>query len=123
LLKGEPIVVYGDGQQARGNTYVADCVEATLAAADGPPGEVYNVGGGEVANVWDIVKKLEAISGRKFNVRREAARPGDQRITSADTRKLLHHFGWSPRTSLDEGLAKQWAWQSAAAAQLPLTPK
>src|SRR5207244_12312075 len=39
LLRREPVVVYGDGQQARGNTYVADCVEATAAAAEAPAGE------------------------------------------------------------------------------------
>lgn len=121
LLNDEPVVVYGDGQQARGNTYVADCVEATLAATDGPPGEVYNVGGGEAASVWDILGKLEAISGRRFSVRHEPARPGDQRFTSADTRKLLHHFGWSPRTSLDDGLARQWAWQQSAGANISST--
>ena len=112
LLENKPIVVYGDGQQARGNTYVADCVAATLAAAAAPPGEVYNVGGGEVASVWEIIHHLEAIAGRKFvDVRREPARAGDQRFTSADTRKLLQHCGWRARTSLAEGLVRQWEWQ------------
>src|SRR6202011_1373615 len=45
LLQDEPIVVYGDGQQVRGNTYVSDCVAATMAAVQSVPGEVYNVGG------------------------------------------------------------------------------
>lgn len=111
LLNDREVVVYGDGQQARGNTYVADCVAATLAAADAPAGEVYNVGGGETASVWEILQKLEKIGGKKFSVRREPARAGDQRFTAADTRKLQRHLGWTPRTSLDEGLARQWEWQ------------
>jgi nucleoside-diphosphate-sugar epimerase len=114
LLQEEPVVVYGDGQQARGNTFVADCVQATLEATEAAPGEVFNVGGGETANVWEILEKLEAISGRTFVKRREPARAGDQRFTAADTRKLLHHFGWSPRTSLREGLTQQWEWQRQA---------
>src|SRR5262249_24928678 len=60
LFERQPIVVYGDGQQVRGNTYVSDCVAATLAAVEARPGELYNVGGGETATVWEIIRKLEA---------------------------------------------------------------
>jgi nucleoside-diphosphate-sugar epimerase len=111
LLHNEPVTVYGDGQQVRGNTYVADCVEATVAAAQALPGETYNVGGGESATVWEILHKLEAIIGCKAVVRREPARAGDQRSTFADTTKLHRHLGWRPCISLDEGLARQVAWQ------------
>ena len=76
-----------------------------------PLGEVYNVGGGETANVWEILGKLERIVGRRAVVRREPARPGDQRVTAADTTKLLRHLGWQPRVGLDEGLARQVEWQ------------
>jgi nucleoside-diphosphate-sugar epimerase len=111
LLKGEPVTVYGDGQQVRGNTFVGDCVAATAAALEAPVGEVYNVGGGEAATVWDVLRLLEATSGRKALVRQEGARPGDQRYTCADTSKLRRHLGWEPRTRLAEGLARQWEWQ------------
>ncbi len=111
LLRGEPVTVYGDGLQSRGNTYIEDCVAATAAVLGAPLGEVYNVGGGETANVWEILGKLERIIGRRAAVRREAARPGDQRFTGADTSKLSRHLGWQPRVGLDEGLARQVAWQ------------
>lgn len=110
LLEGHPIEVYGDGQQVRGNTYVDDCVEATLAAVTARPGEIYNIGGGEAASVWDILRKIEAIAGRRFEVRTRPERPGDQRHTFADTTRLRAHLGWAPRVSLDEGLARQWEW-------------
>jgi nucleoside-diphosphate-sugar epimerase len=113
LLQGQPVVVYGDGLQARGNTYVEDCVQATVAALAAPVGEVYNLGGGETANVWEILGKLEKIVGRGAAVRREPGRPGDQRFTGADTTKLERHLGWRPRVGLDEGLARQVAWQQA----------
>jgi nucleoside-diphosphate-sugar epimerase len=113
LLAGQPITVFGDGLQVRGNTYVTDCVAATVAALDAPPGEVYNVGGGETASVWDILRKLEQLTGRAADVRREPARPGDQRFTFADTGKLKRQLGWEPRVGLDEGLAQQVAWQRA----------
>jgi UDP-glucose 4-epimerase len=84
-----------------------------VAALQAPVGEVYNVGGGETANVWEILAKLEGILGRRAIVRREPARPGDQRFTGADTVKLFRHLGWQPRTTLDEGLAQQVAWQKS----------
>jgi nucleoside-diphosphate-sugar epimerase len=111
LLDNQPITVYGDGQQMRGNTYIDDCVEATVAALRAPAGETYNLGGGETASVWDILQKLEAILGRRAVLRREPARPGDQRSTVADTAKLERHLGWRAQTTLDEGLARQVAWQ------------
>lgn len=113
LLRDEPITVCGDGQQVRGNTYISDCVAATVSAVEARTGEIYNLGGGETANVWEIIRKLETIAGRKARIEREAARPGDQRYTFADTTRLRRHLGWEARTSLDEGLARQWDWQKA----------
>ena len=110
LLTGDPITMYGDGQQVRGNTYVSDCVEAVIAATNAQLGETYNIGGGEMVSLLDIVNKLEAISGRKFTIRKEPARIGDQRHTFADTTKLRRQLGWEPKMTLDEGLARQWEW-------------
>jgi nucleoside-diphosphate-sugar epimerase len=111
LLRGQTIQVCGDGEQVRGNTYVADCVAATVAALAAPVFETYNVGGGEAATVWDILRKLEKVSGRPARVKRVPERPGDQRYTFADTAKLSRQLGWRPASSLEEGLARQWAWQ------------
>jgi nucleoside-diphosphate-sugar epimerase len=111
MLSGRPVVVNGDGLQVRGNTYVGDAVAATLAALEGPAGELYNVGGGQTANVWEVIAKLEGLLGCRAQIRREDARPGDQRITGADTGKLRRHLGWQPAVGLDEGLARQVAWQ------------
>jgi nucleoside-diphosphate-sugar epimerase len=119
LLRDETIVVNGDGQQSRSNTYVSDCVEATVAAVKAPVGETYNVGGGESATVWDILDKLERLAGRPPRTRQEPARHGDQRYTFADTSKLSAHLGWRPRTPLDEGLARQWEWQKSQFAAPP----
>lgn len=113
LLKNEPVTVCGDGLQARGNTYVDDCVDATIRAVQAPAGEIFNVGGGEAVSVWDVLHKLEAIAGRKFAIRREAARPGDQQQTLADTRKLRTQLGWEPTTRIDDGLARQFHWQQS----------
>jgi len=111
LLKDETIGIFGDGHQMRGNTYIDDCVAATMAAVKAPVGEVYNLGGGEMASVWEILAKLEKVIGKKAKIRRDPPRPGDQRSTFADTNKLRRHLNWEARTSLDRGLAEQVAWQ------------
>jgi nucleoside-diphosphate-sugar epimerase len=113
LLRQEPLTIYGDGQQVRGNTYVSDCVSATLAAVGAHRGETYNIGGGEAATVWDIVHKLEALGGCRALIKQEPARPGDQRYTFADTTKARRHLGWEPHTTLQDGLSRQWEWQKA----------
>jgi nucleoside-diphosphate-sugar epimerase len=119
LLHDRPVTVYGDGQQARSNTYVADCVQATVAAVSAAVGEVYNVGGGEAATVWEILARLEKLSGRPARVVRAPARPGDQCYTFADTSRLRSHLAWEPRTRLDEGLTQQWRWQSEPTTSAP----
>lgn len=111
ILEGTPITVFGDGLQMRGNTYISDAVEATIAAVDSKINETYNIGGGETVSVWDVIAKLEKIIGRKAITIKKPARAGDQRYTAADTSKLGHHFGWKPKVGLDQGLAAQVEWQ------------
>src|SRR4029078_1107683 len=118
MLNNEPVTVYGDGQQVRGNTFIADCVEASVAAMQALPGEIYKVGGGESASVWEILAKLEVLIGRRPAIRHEPARAGDQRVTGADTSSLSRHLAWQPRFQLDEGLSRQVAWQRGEAQRL-----
>ena len=124
LARGTPIDIYGDGHQLRGNTFVTDVVAATVAAVEAPVGEVYNVGGGESASVLDAIRKLEQISGRTADLNFRTARVGDQRQTLADTTKLRSHLRWEPQTTLEDGLARQWQWQTDAMAELdaPIEP-
>lgn len=114
LLRDEPLEICGDGQQIRGNTYIDDCVAATVAAIGAPAGETYNIGGGEAATLWEIVAKLEKLAGRRAKIKHVAERPGDQRYTFADTTRFFRHVGWQPRTSLDDGLGCQWRSQAQA---------
>ncbi|MEX2173562.1 MAG: NAD-dependent epimerase/dehydratase family protein [Pirellulaceae bacterium] len=117
MLRGEEIGVCGDGLQVRSNTYISDCVSATIAAAQAQLGETYNVGGGESANVWDVLGLLEKVSGRKARTRQIPTRPGDQRYTFADTTRLREHLGWAPSVGLEQGLRLQLEWQEN---ELPL---
>lgn len=111
ILQGKPIKLTGDGLQVRGNTYIADCVEATIRATQAMPGEVFNLGGGELVTVLEVFKKLERIIGKPAIIEKNPPRIGDQLATGADVTKLFRHLGWKPTTSLDDGLAKQVEWQ------------
>ncbi len=105
LLRGEELVVYGDGEQSRGFTYVDDVVEANLLAARSPLSDtVFNVGGASTVTVNQLIRMIERILGKKARVRHEAFAQGDARHTEADmtrTRKLL---GLKARTPLSKGL-------------------
>lgn len=117
LLDDQPITIFGDGQQVRGNTYVDDCVAALVAVIDAPIGETYNLGGGETATLLDVLGRLESIAGRKARLVFGETREGDQRFTGADTSKLWRHLGWKPLVGLNEGLARQLDWQRGVQAR------
>ncbi len=112
VLTGEPIPLTGDGLQVRGNTFVTDCVEATVRAGfDALPGEVFNLGGGELTTVIDVIRRIECLAGKTAVIERRPDRVGDQLATGADVSKLRRHLGWVPATGLDAGLAAQIDWQ------------
>jgi len=115
LGAGTRFDLYGDGEQSRGWTYVSDVVDATILAMGGGSG-TYNVGGAIEASMNDVIARLETISGRRLDVSREPAVPGDQRRTSADTSRIRAELGWEPRISLEDGLRRQWEWASTRVA-------
>jgi nucleoside-diphosphate-sugar epimerase len=108
---GLPVRVFGDGEQTRDFTFVADAVAATRAAADrGEPGAVYNVGGGERVSVNQVLSRIQRISGRTLRVVREEAQKGDMRDTFADTSAARRDLGFRSTLDLDAGLEREWAW-------------
>ena len=117
LAAGTPFELYGDGSQSRSFTYVADAVEATIAAMQrAPAGAIYNVGGGEEATMREAIETLERISGRKLDLREGPPAAGDVRRTSADVSRIRTDLGWVPRVRLEEGLREHWSWASARVA-------
>ncbi len=114
LADGEPIEVFGDGEQTREFTYVSDAVEGTVKAASADVvGMVFNLGGGSRVTVNKVLATLEEISNLK--VRRDdlPAAPGDPRHTGASINLARERLGWEPRVALREGLARQWEWFQA----------
>ncbi|MBX7136697.1 MAG: NAD-dependent epimerase/dehydratase family protein [Oligoflexia bacterium] len=109
-LQREAIVVYGDGTQSRDFTYIDDIIEANLLAAEkGAPGEVFNVGGGPHASVNEVLKILDAELGQ-LDVKYEERQRGDARHTYADISLAKHKLGFTPKTTLADGLRAEIAW-------------
>jgi len=108
IAAGRPVTIYGDGEQSRDFTYVANVVDANLlaATADGAAGRVLNVatGGSETVNVLadTIGRLLERPVERTY----EPARPGDVHASWADIGAARETIGFAPRIGFDEGLER-----------------
>jgi UDP-glucose 4-epimerase len=111
VLTGQPITLYGDGEQTRDFTFVRDIVAATMAAGDrGRPGAVYNIGGGNRVSINEVLALIGRITGRTPDIRREPAQKGDMRDTFADTSRAQADLGFAPTTSLEAGLRAECEW-------------
>ena len=118
-LRGEPVTLYGDGDQTRDFTYVTDAVAATIAAGDtGVPGRAYNIGGGSRVSVNQLFGMIERITGKPLNIRREPAQKGDMRDTFADTTLARQDLAFAPTVTLEEGLAAEYRWLASMPALL-----
>ena len=114
MLDREPITVYGDGEQTRSNTYIDDAVTGTILALErGAMGGIYNIGGGRTISLNEAIALIGEQVGVEPKVEREAARPGDQRHTSADVARARAALGYAPTVEPAEGLARQVAWHLA----------
>lgn len=111
VLTNQPISLYGDGEQTRDFTFIADIVAATMAAGDrGRPGAVYNIGGGSRVSINQVFEMIGRITGRTPDIRREGAQKGDMRDTYADTSRAKADLGFRPATSLEAGLQAECEW-------------
>jgi dTDP-glucose 4,6-dehydratase len=111
-LDGEPLPLYGQGEQTRDWLYVEDhCAGIELALRDGRSGEVYNLGGGEEVTNRGITRLvLEHTGADESLVRRVTDRPGHDHRYSLDTTKAREELGWEPQRRLAEGFPLTAAW-------------
>ena len=114
MLDGEPITVFGDGEQTRSVTFVDDAVTGTLLALrHGQVGGIYNIGGGSTISLKEAIALLAACVGVEPRLVHAPARPGDQRHTRAAIGRARELLGYAPTVEPAAGLARQVAWQRA----------
>lgn len=112
LFEGSPMDQFGEGQSRRDYTYVDDIVQGVRAAADyeGPAYDVFNLGGAHTVSLRELIEKLELATGCKAIIKHWPERLGDLPATWADISKAQKVLGYSPDTTIDEGLDKFVSW-------------
>lgn len=113
VLKGDPIVIFGDGEQSRDVVYIDDVVRAWTAVIERNQPGVFNVGTGRSHSINVIVDHVLASFGLTrddYPVVYEAPSPGDQRHIEADNRRLVAATGWQPSVSLADGIRETALW-------------
>jgi len=106
-LDGRAPIIYGDGEQSRDFTFVADAVAANLLAAGAPAaacGRAYNVASGRAVAVNVLAARIRELAGGGPVPVHAPPRAGDVRHSLADLTAAERALGYAPRTSLDAGL-------------------
>jgi nucleoside-diphosphate-sugar epimerase len=117
LEAGEPLTIYGDGEQLRDFIYVEDVVQANLRAAlGGRPGAVYNIGTGAGTTVRELASVLMTLTGRESPIEYAAFRDAEVRRSLADTTLARRELGFAPAFDVRRGLATMLGLDGARAA-------
>ncbi|MDE2767546.1 MAG: NAD-dependent epimerase/dehydratase family protein [Chloroflexota bacterium] len=115
IATGKPITIYGDGEQTRELTYVADAVDAQVRVLDALPiGETFNIGSGPTASVNELIGTMEQVAGKPAERIYAEAHPADQLHSQADTSRARRVLGFDPSTTIHEGIAAEYAWMQEA---------
>jgi nucleoside-diphosphate-sugar epimerase len=132
-LENTQPVIFGDGEQTRDFTYVANAVQANLLAfeAANVSGKVFNVGVSGRVSLNEVVDVLGKISGARMEAKHEPAREGDIRDSQADITQARNFLGYEPEVDFEEGLRRTFEWYkttaqakaAAAQAQAPAPTK
>jgi len=110
-LEGSKISIYGDGEQSRDFTFIADIVRANILAAEKQTESlVFNIGGGSRVTVNQVLDTIREITGKKINVDYLDRQAGDARHTGADTSLANRELGYSPTVKLVDGLKREVSW-------------
>lgn len=116
VIEGQPMVVFGDGEQTRDFTYIENVVDETLRACEAPgaSGMVFNGGTGVRITLNQVLKLLGKITGKDVKAKYVPPRAGDIRDSQADISLARKVLGYEPRVGFEEGLQRTWAWYKSA---------
>jgi UDP-glucose 4-epimerase len=106
IASGEPVTIFGDGEQSRDFTFVGNVVEATAAAGEAPEanGRIMNVAAESPASVNALADTIGGILGKPVEKRYDAPRTGDILNSYADISEARKLLGFEPKIGLEEGL-------------------
>ena len=112
MIAGKQPTVFGDGDQTRDFTFIANVVDANWKAATSAnaAGQAFNIGCGARTSLNQLIGKLNQILGSQLEPMYEPARKGDVRDSVADISKAQTMLGYSPTTSLEAGLRRVVDW-------------
>ena len=112
LVEGRPPTIYGDGEQTRDFTYVANVVDGVLRACAAPKasGEVINVATGGRISLNELFRALKDLTGAAVDPVYAESRAGDVHDSQADITKARQLLGYEPLVSLEQGLEQTIAW-------------
>ncbi|OLE55314.1 MAG: LPS biosynthesis protein WbpP [Acidobacteria bacterium 13_1_20CM_3_53_8] len=113
LLTNEQPVIYGDGNQSRDFTYIANVVDANMRAAETTKGvgEIINVANGQRITLNELLEALKTIAGKtEVSARYETPRAGDVRHSLADITRAREMLSYEPQIGLEEGLRRTIEW-------------
>ena len=110
LLSGKPPIIYGDGEQTRDFTFVADVVQANVRAMQSDARGVFNIAYGHRISLNDLASHLMDIIGARCKPIYEAPRAGDVRDSLADITRARATFRYDPQYPIEEGLKQTVEW-------------
>lgn len=115
MLRGEPIPMYGDGSSERDYTWIEDVVQGVLAAVsrtaeEGPEYEIVNLGGNRTTELRRLIELIGEALGVDPVIRRLPEQPGDVPRTYAEIEKAEAMLGYSPTTTIEEGIGRFVEW-------------
>jgi dTDP-glucose 4,6-dehydratase len=113
-LRGEPLTVYGTGDQTRSFCYVSDLIEGISRLLEAPRSESFclpfNLGNPEERTVRDLAGRILALTGSRSEIVSRPLPEDDPKVRCPDIGRAREHLGWAPSVGVDEGLRQTIAW-------------
>jgi nucleoside-diphosphate-sugar epimerase len=113
FMKGGQPTIYGDGEQSRDFTYVANVVDANIKAMEAKEGsgEVMNIANGEKVSLLELVEVMKSVTGRKdVKVDFQPERKGDVKHSQADNGRAVEWLGYEKIVGLEDGIRQTIDW-------------
>jgi len=111
IIRGEPIIVYNNGNMKRDFTYISDIVSGIVAALEKPLGfSIINLGNGKTVKLIEFIRAIEDVVEKKARINFESIQAGDVKDTHADIGKARKLLGYNPKVSIREGMKNFVEW-------------